>query len=98
MHITLADVFVHRVVGNVAHAAGSISLGIKHLVVVRDRRQQRVFGLLGIFVSDLRLRERRLKLWAVLTRAYQRIIQGNAQRRIRGDRWLLSSRRDGLGG
>src|ERR1700723_3131834 len=91
VHISLADVFVHGVVGNVAHTASSISLGIKDLVVVSDRRQQRVFGLFGIFVSDLRLGERGLKLWAVLACAYQRVIQGKAQRRLRGPRRLLRS-------
>jgi len=98
MHVPLADVFVHRIVGNIPNAAGAGPLCVEHLVVVDGRWQQGIARLFSVFCRDGGVRGRRLKFHAVLPCASESIVERQPQTRCSIIRGLRGSRlRVGLG-
>ena len=87
MYVSLADVFVHRVVGN-KNDTVLPGLGVPRLIDVGDTGKQRGARLKSILPGERRIGERRLKWRAVFPRALKRILQSQLQRRRSGRRRL----------
>ena len=76
MHVSLADVFVHRVVRDEAGTVPrAIALRVKSLVVVIHAGKQCRRRLIAVLSSDRRIGQRGLKWHAVFSRPREGILQ-----------------------
>ena len=75
MHVSLAHIFVHRVVRNVANATGAGALRIENLIVVASCGQQGIARLFSVFRCNRGIRRGCLEFGAVFFRSSKSVLE-----------------------
>ncbi len=78
MHISLADIFVRRIVRDELDGSKRVGLRVQTRSIEVHTGQQTGAGLHFVFARHTRISRCRLKLRAVFSRQVERLLQGDA--------------------